>query len=119
MNGGTKRFDLFCEVLIATGQHDIVNRILKPQPTVPSNDQSDAESAVVQTITVESQTTPVPTCRQDEFLFLSADCLRNLRKHWNDLYGDIRSDSEFLSELVSREVFTDMQIKKLRVCEHC
>lgn len=113
--GGENRFNCFCTALNNTGQHNIVDEILKPKLCIDRSDAVPVDATV--TAACASSRTTSTTSLQGADEFLRPECVANLRDNWNALYSDIRCDEEFLGYLPRLDVFTDMQIKKLKVCE--
>jgi len=94
--GGPRRFQCFCDALIASGQRNVVDEHLKTCHT-----RSDVE---------DGPSWPLATPLSDR-------SRRKLASNWNELVDSLCSKmpSLLLNELEDRKVFTGLQIKKLKV----
>lgn len=110
MNGGESRFNSFCEALVKTGQHNIVNTVLKP--TSDAADATPVDATPVRS-PVEAPSSGRTISQAD--VFINRDSQLLLRRNWNKLLCDIRADEELLSRLVELKVFTEFQVKRLQV----
>jgi hypothetical protein len=95
--GDQKRFDLFCEALSASGQEHIVNDYLKNSVRTCSGDVSD----------------DVPDAIDKP---LSPKNLKLLTSNWNELVDCVESGEVLMSEMETRRVCSELQIRKLKVC---
>jgi hypothetical protein len=117
--GDQQRFDSFCAALKACDQEHIVQTYLKPQSrpavlrkpdvcdAVPSGDDRSA----VETSGNVSRRSAGDHC-------LSQECHNKLARRWNDLVLGINSDSALLGSLRRKNVFTCIQMQKLKDIEN-
>ena len=94
--GDYRRFSKFCEALENSGQEHIVTNFLKKK--------ADATDAILNDECQQSSERPIPIYIQ-----------KGLGYKWNDVIQILHSDASFLTALETLDVFTKLQIKKLKV----